>query len=61
MASEELLLASLSKQWVWLVHRAITEFPPRYFQSYQGLFGERSGMEWNQDLNPGGLGMELES
>ena len=27
----------------------------------QALFGENSGMEWNQDLNPGGLGMELES
>ena len=27
----------------------------------KGLFGEKTGMEWNQDLNPGGLGMELES
>jgi len=26
-----------------------------------GLFGEKIGMEWNQDLNPGWLGMELES
>jgi len=25
------------------------------------LFGEKIGMEWNQDLNPGGLGMELKS
>ena len=25
------------------------------------LFGEKTEMEWNQDLNPGGLGMELES
>jgi len=27
----------------------------------KGLFGEKNGMEWNEDLNPGGLGMELES
>ena len=27
----------------------------------KGLFDEKSGMEWNQDLNHGGLGTELES
>ena len=25
------------------------------------LFGEKIEIEWNQDLNSGGLGMELES
>jgi len=25
------------------------------------MFGEKIGMEWNYDLNPEGLGMELES
>ena len=25
------------------------------------MFGEKIEMEWNQDLNPGGLGMKLES
>jgi len=28
---------------------------------FKGLFGEKNRMEWNEDLNPGGLGMELES
>jgi len=27
----------------------------------KALFGEKTRVEWNQDLNPGGLGMELES
>jgi len=42
-------------------------FVPLYYlyreklKEFKGLFGEKIGMEWNQDLNPGGLGMELES
>ena len=27
----------------------------------KALFGEKTEMEWNQDLNPGGLDMELQS
>ena len=33
----------------------------QYSRYAKGLFGEKTGMEWNQDLNPEGLGMELES
>jgi len=33
----------------------------RFSNTCKGLFGEKTRMEWNEDLNPGGLGMELES
>jgi len=31
------------------------------FLESMALLGEKTEMEWNQDLNPGGFGMELES
>ena len=45
----------------------MVEFSPQNLQkisivyNFKGLFGEKNGMEWNGDLNPRGLGMELES
>ena len=35
----------------WVVH----------FKPIEGLFGEKNRMEWNENLNPEELGMELES
>ena len=35
--------------------------PKNYYISLRLYLVRKTGMEWNQDLNPGGLGMELES
>jgi len=42
------------------IQKAKWEKKKRKGMSTKGLFGEKKGMEWNGDLNPGGLGMELE-
>jgi len=39
----------------------VQKFTMIFNQNNKGLFDEKTGMEWNQDLNPEGLGMELES